>query len=208
MAAAITGTTNEMENAVIQALQTSGPATALQLSRLVDVDKAALNRILYTLAEGVHPFVFRDTSVPPVWRAQSAEAAAAPLSSVPLAIVDLGNVHDTLRELVPYAQAGLAQVEAFADRAFNGYGVKPALDGVPNLRVHRASGTNRNAADIELVWFLCETLPDATHSPALARQVVVATKDQGYQALRDLVLRRGHTLTFVTEWSEMRDIIE
>jgi hypothetical protein len=128
--------------------------------------------------------------------------------AIPLAVVDLGNVHDTLRELVPYARSGLVQIEAFADRAYNGFGVKPLLDDVPGLRVHRAQGTDRNAADIELVWFLCETLPDATIALEHSRHVVVATKDQGFQSLRDLVQRRGHRLTFVTQWSEMREFIE
>lgn len=175
-------------------------------------EKSLINRNLYKMAERQQ--VSRDSSIPPVWRAMivasetSGESQKSSCTPLPLAVVDLGNVHDSLKELVPYAQNGLAQVEAFADRAYNGFGIKPALVDVPNLRVHRARGTDRNAADIELVWFLCEELQDATQNPDLSRQVVVATKDQGFQALKELVQRRGHSLTFVTQWSEMRELIE
>jgi hypothetical protein len=200
-----------VEDDILRILNTKGAMTALQMSRALggNIEKTVVNRQLYSMLD--EKKVSHDTSIPPVWRVlgpQQKAAESTPTETIPLAVVDLGNVHDVLRELVPYARSGLAQVEAFADRAYNGFGIRPALDDVPGVRVHRARGTDRNAADIELVWFLCETLPDVTHAPEQARQVVVATKDQGFQSLRDLVQRRGHTLTFVTQWSEMREFIE
>lgn len=212
MAAATSAAALSVEDDILRILHTKGAMTALQMSKALggNIEKTAVNRQLYLML--VKQKVSHDTSIPPVWRVfgpQQKAAESTPTATIPLAVVDLGNVHDVLRELVPYARSGLAQVEAFADRAYNGFGIKPALDEVPGfLRVHRARGTDRNAADIELVWFLCETLPDVTHAPEQARQVVVATKDQGFQSLRDLVQRRGHTLTFVTQWSEMREFIE
>jgi hypothetical protein len=204
------------DEVLLLALKTNGPMTAFKLSKVLcpEAERAIVNRKLYTLLNSNK--VSRDSSVPPVWRASCPPTSFSGITplletttlAIPLAVVDLGNVHDTLRELVPYARSGLVQIEAFADRAYNGFGVKPLLDDVPGLRVHRAQGTDRNAADIELVWFLCETLPDATIALEHSRHVVVATKDQGFQSLRDLVQRRGHRLTFVTQWSEMREFIE
>jgi len=152
----------------------------------------------------------RDASVPPLWslvdphvkaKTTTSDETGAPPNT--LAVVDLGNIHDCLRELVFYAAASAVEVHAFADRAFNGFGVNPPVDG-EFIKVHRATGGERNAADVELVWFLCERLARAP--PKLT--VVVATKDQGYLALQELVRRRGHVLHFVTCWSQMRNFIE
>lgn len=203
-----------MEKAVLDLLRADGPSTAIRITQKIPgAERSVVNRTLYRLEE-LNQTRKDATTLPPVWsivvahEVETTTTTAAGASPPPLAVVDLGNVHDTLKELVPYARAGAVDVEAFADRAFNGYGVKPSIDGIPNVRVHRAEGRDRNAADIELVWRMCEILPDATAHPELARTVVVATKDQGFQALKDLVRRRGHSLTFVTCWAEMRDIIE
>lgn len=197
---------------ILEYLQSRGPATAIQICNAlneVGVERSTVNKVLYRMIE-THKVV-RDTSVPPVWSASVIPTAKQDdiiKDTKIIAVVDLGNVHDSLKELVPYAQAGLIRVEAFADRAFNGFGIKPSVDDVPNMTVHRARTTDRNAADIELVWRLCELLPDATGNPDMTMSVVVATKDQGFQALKELVQRRGHALTFVTQWTEMRELIE
>lgn len=197
---------------ILEYLQSRGPATAIQICKAlneVGVERSTVNKVLYRMIE-THKVV-RDTSVPPVWSASVIPTAKQDdiiKDTKIIAVVDLGNVHDSLKELVPYAQAGLIRVEAFADRAFNGFGIKPSVDDVPNMTVHRARTTDRNAADIELVWRLCELLPDATGNPDMTMSVVVATKDQGFQALKELVQRRGHALTFVTQWTEMRELIE
>lgn len=118
--------------------------------------------------------------------------------------MDLGNTHDCLQELLPYARAGHLDVRAYADLAFNGFGVNPPLDE-PGVTVKRASTAEKNAADVDMIWDLAELLskPGQPHY-----SVIVATKDQGFRRLKALAEDRGHRLEFVTGWSELRHHVE
>lgn len=189
---------------VIAALSHGGDASASSLARSLGLDKCIVNRTLYALHELATPLVCKTDATPPIWSSPvSPGRSSSADDNTMLIFVDLGNVHDSLQELVPYARVGAVRVEAFADRAYNGFGVKPPLD-VPNITVHRATGGERNAADVLLIWRASELLqPSGTKQHA-----IVVTKDQGFLALKDLAALRNHTLEFVTSWRELRQFVE
>ncbi len=172
------------------------PAAAL--AERLRAPRHEVNGALYELLEA--GAVAKNTSAP-LWG--SVAPATVP---GPLVLVDLGNVHDCLRELVPLCHAGAVTVRAYADLAYAGHGVAPPLD-VPGLSVHQAPTADRNAADVELVWDLSRITAAADARDERLR-VLVATKDQGFRRLESLARSAGHELTIVTSWPELRCHVE
>jgi hypothetical protein len=179
---------------------------ALDIARKISLTRTMVNASLYSLLSTGN--VTRDAGVPPVWSKTAVEAniqevvCASDLKT--LVIVDLGNIHDCLQHLIPYCKAGKLQVKAYADMAYNGYGVTPPLVEVSGLSIHRASTDDKNSADVELIWDLAVLLETST---PLA--VIVVTKDQGYRRIQELAQRSGrHSLTLVTSWVELRNLVE
>jgi hypothetical protein len=192
-----------LQNLVKTNLVSSGPATALTISREVGCTREEANRTLYALLKTDE--VFREGASPPLW---SVLPLGVPSSSLTeprrLVVVDLGNTHDCLRELLPYARAGAIEVRAYADLAYNGFGVTPALTDVPGVSVQQATTAEKNAADVDMIWDLAELL-----GPGEPKYfVAVATKDQGFRRLKALAEARGHRLEFATGWSELRHYVE
>jgi hypothetical protein len=126
-------------------------------------------------------------------------AAVAPDTHV---FVDLGNVHDCLQRLVPLAEAGELRVQAFADLAFNGYGVNPELRA-SGCEVLRATSADKNAADVQLVWnaaLLCASARAPLH-------IFVVTRDHGFRHLQALAGAAGHHLRFAQDWPSLRALL-
>lgn len=159
--------------------------------------------------------------VPPLWSAtqtSSVEAArgfrdlerggTAPPSTH--CVIDLGNVHDCLKNLEPYAAKGLVSVAAYADIAFAGYGMSPKVSG-PHLEVFQADTPDKNSADVQIVWDVCQlTTRRGNERPCEELHILVATKDLGFLRLKNLVEGRGfpHRLTFVMNWETLRVFVE
>jgi hypothetical protein len=187
---------------VLQVLRASEePLAAMTIARTLAADRQSVNRALYSLLEDGE--ISRLDGSPPRWRARARSPEAAPEEPGPLVVVDLGNCHDCLAKVLPYARDGLVEVEAYADRHFNGFGVNPPLEE-PGVRVIRARTTERNAADVELIWRLAVRL--SAEGPR--RRVVVCSKDQGFRSLSALAEERGHRLLFVPNWQELRLHVE
>ena len=143
------------------------------------------------------------------WQISPAAAASEPAGGSAaeprrLVVVDLGNTHDCLQELLPYARAGQLEVRAYADLAFNGFGVTPPLTDAPNVVVKQATTAEKNAADVDMIWDLAAML---SHSEPVYF-VAIATKDQGFRRLKALAEANGHRLEFATGWSELRHYVE
>lgn len=124
-------------------------------------------------------------------------------------IVDLGNTHDCLQRLIPYAERGAVRVMAYADMAFRGFGVCPAVDA-PHVSVFQSDTPDKNSADVQIIWDVCKILETARREcPGCALRFLVATKDLGFTRLKALVEQGGlHSLTFVTNWQALRVHIE
>jgi hypothetical protein len=113
----------------------------------------------------------------------------------PIVMIDLGNVHDVLPAIEHHLDT--VQVYAFADYGYTGRGVNPpAKKGV---YVFQSKTRDKNAADVRLIceiWGLvCTT--------TVRLDLFVATKDNGFLCLKDMVEEKGHTLTFVKDWAEL-----
>ena len=127
-----------------------------------------------------------------------------------VAIIDLGNVHDCLANLEPYAAADHVTVAAYADLAFAGYGIAPKVSG-RNIFVFQADTPDRNSADIQIVWDVSRLVDHWSHAhpPSESLHIFVATKDQGFRRLQTLVEHQSpHRLTFVRGWEDLRAYIE
>lgn len=124
-------------------------------------------------------------------------------------IVDLGNTHDCLQCLLPYAERGIVKVMAYADMAFRGYGVCPAI-AVPNVHVFQSDTPDKNSADVQIIWDVCKLL-EGMKQERSTRQCLflVATKDMGFLRLKALVEQNPlNSLVFVTNWQALRVYIE
>jgi len=113
--------------------------------------------------------------------------------------VDLGNVHDCLQQLLPLSHADLLEVRAYADLAFNGFGVNPPIGG-PNCHVHRSASADKNAADVKLIWDVAQLCAE----PEPCRFLVV-TRDHGFRSLERLAAEAGHLLSFSQDWASLRE---
>lgn len=179
------------------------------------IDKHAVNQILYRHLQPAGSATYDRNSAPPRWvwnrkeKIHSLPALAHISTDDPqmVVLVDLGNVHDCLENLVPYANSGKIHVHAFADYHFNGYGIKPPAPST--IRVHKAATHDRNAADIDLIWTVAEYCFLRKGLPSYQRyQFIVATKDDGFQSLAQTVMRTNDSLVFVPDWARLREYIE
>lgn len=179
--------------------------------------KLDLNRVLYAMKE--EGLVEYSASSPPTWRLRRAptpapipeptenESDVEPLLHV---IVDLGNCHDCLQNLVEYAENGALTVAAYADLAFAGFGVSPAPLTARNLQVFQADTPDKNSADVQIIWDVSRFVDRLRlQEPSRRLHIVVVTKDLGFQRLKALVAMNPlHKLTFVTNWATLRLHIE
>ena len=192
-----------LQKLLVDKLSDGVPWSARELSTLVCCPKKEVNSQLYALLQlGA---VNKTTAIPPLWSIPITEKVPVEQpDSVPggrIVLVDLGNVHDCLQELSPYAARRECKVFAFADRAFNGYGITPPADA--GIVVHQTTSVHRNAADLALIWTVAELVHQAT-GPL---EFIVVTKDQGFHSLVDHV-GNEHSMIFVKGWEELRDLIE
>jgi hypothetical protein len=117
-------------------------------------------------------------------------------------IVDLGNVHDCLKRLLPLVEARRFRVRAYADLQYNGFGVNPPHEA-GLFSVFQATSPHKNAADTKLIWdvaLLCK----ASESPL---RIIVATKDNGFRHLQELAQGAGHSLSFAQDWRSLQALL-
>ena len=180
------------------------------LKNQIQADRTQINKTLYTMLEEGQ--VIQHEGIPPKWslkqKLQHPVRLAEPDVHEPVMVVfiDLGNVHDCLKPIVPYAQTENTTllVHAFADISFNGFGVNPPAPAP--IHVFQATTRDANAADVELIWqaacyILMRPIPNGYH-------FVVATRDQGFNSLQAIAQRHGHRLDFVTNWAQLKTFIE
>ncbi len=179
--------------------------------RLGYTTKAAVNPILYTLLKDGE-IECDKTSNPPLWRKISPNKNITNqiLESDNdderiMIIVDLGNCHDVLKNINNLVDNKTIYAKAYADRAFNGYGIKPVPDN-PLIEVYKAMSDHKNAADTRMIWDLAVLFHD---SKGINWTVYVCSKDSGFCELKTLFESNGeHTLKFIRGgWEELEVII-
>lgn len=205
-------------SAVLICLQDAAPEPmkASKISRRCEISRHQTNQALYALLREANK-VEKIGDAPPMWQAVvdsqmhicADSDGVLPLLPRTIVVVDLGNTHDCLQNLLLYATRKEIEVYAYADLAFNGYGVNPPLIA-PNVKIHQATDSHRNSADTKLIWDLASlTAEHAARDPQRELQIIVATRDLGFQTLQTLVAERERqTLTFVQDWSTLRLYIE
>lgn len=196
----------DREVLLLQLLQSQGPATALDLSKAMGTSREETNRLLYRLRQ--ESKISKDVGFPPLWSSMNVSPKVPEVQAGDprmLVLIDLGNTHDCLKPLFPYAASGLLEVRAYADLAYNGFGITPPLKSQPGVTVLKATTADKNAADVQMIWDLAEILT-SPESPLYF--VVVATKDQGFRSLKPLAEARGHRLEFATCWPDLRNYVE
>ena len=189
-----------MEQRIAERLSET-PTTARVLARSLGTQKKVINRILYKLEREER--AQKDDSIPPAWTTLGGQPRPQTTQpNIPLILVDLGNVHDVLQKLERLARQGDVKVWAFADLAFNGFGVNPAPH--PSITVEQAKRPHRNAADIRLIWRVAQLVLTST----TPQTFYVVTKDQGFRTLEDMAGAAGHKLSFAKDWEQLWEFIK
>jgi hypothetical protein len=191
-------------NVITHLSQSDTPLSARDLARALKVTKKDVNRVLYS-----NDTVQHTSDTPPRWFLKDVQSNTIAENKsedpytpdVPIVLVDLGNVHDTLNPLEPYARNGEVKAFAFADLAFNGYGVNPACDSC--IPLFQSKTPDKNAADIEMVW-KCAEIALLNNGNGHALEFYIVTRDQGFRTLETILKRYGHSVTFVRDWNDLK----
>ena len=110
--------------------------------------------------------------------------------------VDLGNIHDLLPQLDNPCYQDY-HVYAFADKCFNGYGVKEKCTH-NHISVIQSVSDSKNAADVRII---CAAQRVFSH--AVGSALYIATKDKGFLELRHIAKEHGCELTFFCHSAEL-----
>jgi Adenosine deaminase z-alpha domain len=206
-----------LENKILALLEESKtelPAKVIASS--LKVERSLVNRTLYEKLLKMGKVIQKE-GTPPLWSCkQTVEEKIAESDNVSpknVVFIDLGNVHDILPKMEAYADD--CAVYAFADRAFNGYGINPPPKN-QNITVLKAKDEHKNSADITMIWKAAELvlLHGRKNSP-LARvksglRFIIFTRDQGFRTLKAIL--EGYSVVsqvlFVQQWEEAREFIE
>lgn len=180
------------------------PISAKDIARRLPstITKKEVNQVLYQDKRLV-----RASGCPPLWSlpATQQDSGSGDDDGVPIVMIDLGNVHDTLEPLEPYAKRGLVRAYAFADLQFNGYGVNPRCD--PSIAVYQSKVADKNAADIRMVWD-CADIVLTKNPSGTPLTFFIVTKDQGFRSLGTILEDYGHTIHFLRNWDDLKLHVE
>ena len=208
---------NMLKDLIIDALKSNSQClTASELKQSIETDasKSEINRQLYMLKS--QQILYSTDSVPPKWhiishgKDPSENKKSNEIEPLLHVIVDLGNCHDCLQNLISYAEKDLITVAAYADMAYSGFGVVPPLQNIKNLEVFQSQTSDKNSADVQLIWDLSRLVQRiAQEKPGRKLIIIVATKDLGFRSLQKIVQQNpDYTLIFVSNWESMRLHIE
>lgn len=208
----------ELSNAILNAIKFNPKTTnELQFIFTGKYEKRHINNCLYNLQKkGKVISTTSDHSSRPIWtscvnnndnkissKAQKHEYEC----TITIVFIDLGNVHDSLQICEEFVKRGMiSKVYAFADYHFNGYGINPSVNDPTNrVKVLKVTDINKNAADILMVWTckdICEEYKnDKVH-------FLVATKDDGFRYLAELVKKYNHVMHFARGIQDLKEYIE
>lgn len=199
----------DLRSLIIKELQHRS-ITTKELSIILGVPRVDINSVLY----GDCTFV-QDSSIPVKWSLVQAKPTHTDVINT-IVLVDLGNTHDCVKMLEPYASCGDVLVIAFCDRAYAGYPSNMDPSYCDNIYMIRSQSPYKNAADTALIWTCCSIINRTDNNIPILRdtsifdrlssrlEFIVVTKDQGFMYLEDLVSTTGHTLVFCRDWDSLK----
>jgi|SRR5579872_2437649 len=193
-----------MDHTTVTILNTlrNGAKRTTEIAELTSFSRLQINTILRSNEQ-----VECTDDTPPVWMLKNERNIAdnLPKEYIKIILIDLGNIHHILPLFEPYANTGTVRVYAFADVAYNGYGVNPSPKNKA-ITVIRSKGTHRNEADLNLIWKIFTIVTENK----TRMKVFIFTKDLGFQSLPSILYTYDHVLEtkFVKEWGDVRDEIE
>ena len=119
-------------------------------------------------------------------------------------VIDLGNVHDVLRNIEAYIDH-IDHVVAYADYVYNGYGVSSRINH-PKIDVIIAETPHKNSADVNIIWDVSRLALRLENEPLC---IIVCTRDLGFLSLKDLVQKNPkHRLHFAAAWPSIQKILD
>lgn len=202
---------NHLEESVLNFLKsTTQQMPAKTIASFLKLERSAVNRVLYGLL--LTGNVMQQKGTPPLWSYKNANFKEEKSSSEPknVIFIDLGNIHDILPKVEPYADDCL--IYAFADRGFNGYGVNPPPKN-PAIHVLHEKDDHKNAADITMIWTAAELVMNSRNRNLQSKsqiRFIIFTKDQGFRSLKTILERYPivKEVLFVQHWEKAREFIE
>lgn len=200
----------DLKSRIISTLS-NGALTAKEIASRLNVEKSEVNRILY------HDRVFtQNNTSPPTWSTVPVQTKKVERIIDTIILLDLGNVHDCLKNLEPYVRTGDMVVFAFCDYGYSGYPLSEKQYNVDGVKIVRATSPKKNAADTLLIWTCCSIVNRETGGlfhlqgndvlPNLADRLefIVVTKDQGFNFLQECVENTGHKIRFCKDWDDLK----
>lgn len=201
----------DLRSCIVKELQ-HRPHTTRELSLSLGVPRRAVNIVMRD-----DPMFICDYGVPTTWSLASCSASSTRDKINTIILVDLGNAHDVVKNLEPYAECDDVIVIAFCDYSYAGYPSNMPTGWCKNVHLIRSYEPLRNAADTTLIWTCCSiinrthnNIPVLRDSSILNRigdgtlEFIVVTRDQGFMYLAELVSDTGHTLSFCKDWKELK----
>jgi hypothetical protein len=201
------------ESRILQFLKdNAGEFPAKLIARSLNLERTIVNRILYEKLLKADK-VLCNKATPPLWSYaksdEDSEAEAEEVDVQNIVFVDLGNVHDILQKLESYAGHD-CKVYAFADCAFNGYGVNP-IPKNKDIEVFQTKDDHKNAADVEMIWKAAEIVMNMDEERfETGIRFIIFTRDNGFRSLKTILERYKavREVLFVQTWQQAREFIE
>lgn len=199
------------EKQILSCIKNKGSCIARQIAAELKLERSVVNNTLY---EHLLPrkLVSKIDGTPPVWKSLDNEPESKSENNyINIIFVDLGNIHDILPQLDPYADSDNNLVFAFADLNYNGYGIRP-LPSNPSITVYHSQDAHKNAADIKMVWTAAEIVINFDSQQLNNRKLrfFIFTKDNGFRTLKSILQLYScvDSVEFVQRWDQIRSFIE
>ena len=202
---------NNIETAVLQYVENNPECSALQILRQLkisfdkNITKTQINKILYD--RKFTKYLLMTEYTPPLWQLKrELPVPEASIQKPIVVLINLDNVSDCLQHLQTHINDGQLSVIAFANKTFNGFGVKGEINSF-GYEVKIATETHKNIADTMLMWTLgklCQLFSGQIF------HFIVVSKGARLSSLPHIV-REGsdkHRCTVVKDWSELRLYVE
>lgn len=198
------------DNSIINSI-TNKSKSAKEIAKELKKPKKFINSMLYSMEK--QNLVSKTDGTPPQWKILNPVSLQKECENfdfkedIPIVMIDLGNVHDVLQQVEPYAKEKLAKVYAFADLQYNGYGIKPPCN--LSVELYHSKTPDKNAADIEMVWKCADIIFNLEPNQKFKKlQFCIVTKDNGFRTLKTIIERHGHEAIFMRTWEELRVYVE
>lgn len=203
------------ENIVKFLLSNPEGCSAKMIARALKLERKHVNHLLYGKLLKENKVTCDNSSSPPIWKIVRSDENSNDSEDEKnveeirnIVFVDLGNIHNILQKLENYADDKECSVYAFADCAFNGFGINPPPKN-KNIHVFQTKDEHKNAADVEMIWTAAE-LVVPLHYETSEYRFIIFTRDNGFRSLKTILERYSSVkeVIFAQTWEHAREFIE